>query len=44
MKQRLLDVSNHDMNQQSVILNEVIENWKGSLEQVDDISIFGIKI
>jgi very-short-patch-repair endonuclease len=32
------------MDEQKSILNETIENWKGSLEQVDDILIIGIRI
>jgi serine phosphatase RsbU (regulator of sigma subunit) len=31
----------HDMKQK---LNEVIENWKGALEQIDDICMIGIRI
>lgn len=43
-KECLLSIRNSDMTQQSVILNDVIENWKGNLEQVDDILILGIRI
>ncbi len=31
-------------NQQSEILNQRFENWKGNLEQVDDVCVIGIKI
>jgi hypothetical protein len=32
------------MEYQKKELNSVIENWKGDLEQVDDILIIGLKI
>jgi serine phosphatase RsbU (regulator of sigma subunit) len=32
------------MNEQHKILNESIEQWKGTLEQVDDILIIGIRV
>jgi len=39
-------ISNHQkpLKQQSKILEERIESWRGDLEQVDDILIIGIKI
>jgi serine phosphatase RsbU (regulator of sigma subunit)/predicted negative regulator of RcsB-dependent stress response len=35
---------NDPMNKQQEILNSAIQNWKGDLEQVDDICIIGIRI
>jgi hypothetical protein len=32
------------MDEQKSLLNETIENWKGNLEQVDDILIIGIRV
>lgn len=32
------------LNKQKEIMNVLIENWKGSLEQVDDILIVGVKV
>jgi hypothetical protein len=32
------------MNIQKEILNNVHDKWRGSLEQIDDILVFGIKI
>jgi hypothetical protein len=32
------------MNIQKNKLNSAFENWKGNLEQVDDVCIIGIKI
>jgi hypothetical protein len=32
------------MEVQKEILNERFEQWRGSLEQVDDMEVFGIKV
>lgn len=32
------------MEEQKKILNKTIEEWRGSLEQVDDILVIGIRI
>jgi len=32
------------MIEQRTILEQTINNWKGNLEQIDDILIIGIKI
>ena len=32
------------LQQQHDVLNEAFEKWKGSLEQVDDVTVIGIKI
>ena len=32
------------MKEQKKILNETFENWKGDLEQVDDILVIGISV
>jgi len=39
-------IANHHlpMEEQKAILDQKIEKWKGSLEQVDDILLIGIKI
>lgn len=39
----LLSVSHLPMQQQYEALNNAFESWKGSLEQVDDVSLVGIK-
>ncbi|MBI3501776.1 MAG: tetratricopeptide repeat protein [Bacteroidetes bacterium] len=36
--------SNKPMNEQKLILEKTFEDWKGNLEQVDDLLIIGIKI
>lgn len=40
----LLEASKLPSEQQRLRLNETIEDWRGELEQVDDILIIGIKI
>jgi ligand-binding sensor domain-containing protein/serine phosphatase RsbU (regulator of sigma subunit) len=40
----LLTNAGKSMKEQKRILDEVFENWKGNLEQVDDVCIIGIKI
>jgi serine phosphatase RsbU (regulator of sigma subunit) len=40
----LISVSDQPMTKQKEILNSNIEDWKGNLEQVDDILMIGIKI
>lgn len=43
--QEILIANAHlSMEDQKAVLNKKIEDWKGSLEQVDDILIIGIKI
>ena len=44
VQQLLLDNSDKTMTEQKKILEFTIENWKGKLEQVDDILVIGIKI
>ncbi|HET6992259.1 MAG TPA: SpoIIE family protein phosphatase, partial [Bacteroidia bacterium] len=40
---KLVSIQEKSMNQQKAILAETLENWKGNLEQVDDICIIGIR-
>ncbi len=44
LNELLLSISNKPMLYQKDELNAVIENWKGNLEQVDDVLIFGLKL
>ena len=44
LKNLLLNICNLPMNEQSVIINTNLENWMGKEEQVDDITLLGIKI
>lgn len=43
LKEILLANAHLPMQEQRAKLNEVIEKWKGNLEQIDDILIIGIK-
>ncbi len=40
----LVEVSKLPIDKQKVSLNQTIEEWRGNLEQVDDILIIGIKV
>ena len=43
-KEILLSIQNKTMNEQKTVLDTTIENWKGAMEQTDDILVIGIKI
>ncbi|MGQ0827193.1 MAG: SpoIIE family protein phosphatase [Bacteroidota bacterium] len=40
----LLEVQQHPIDKQKEILNKTIEEWRGALDQVDDILVIGLKI
>lgn len=40
----LLDIHEKPMEEQKQILDDTFEEWKGQLEQVDDVCIMGLKI
>ena len=42
-KEMLLHVQNKSMDKQKAILNQILEDWQGNLEQIDDILVFGIR-
>lgn len=44
LEERLLSIHREPMDSQKAILNTTFEEWKGALEQVDDVCIIGIKI
>ncbi len=44
LNELLLSSSNQTMLEQKNILNKTFSNWKGNLEQVDDVLIIGIKV
>lgn len=43
-KNLLLKISNLPLNQQKEILDDTFENWRGDLEQIDDVCVIGVKI
>ncbi len=43
-KELLLTNSNKPMPEQKEILNQTFENWRGSIEQIDDVVVVGVKI
>lgn len=44
IKEIILEIQGTDLTQQAQIFTEILEKWKGELEQVDDICLIGIKI
>ncbi|MGZ4053810.1 MAG: tetratricopeptide repeat protein [Bacteroidia bacterium] len=44
LQELLLTNQNKPLNQQAEILKQTFQNWKGDLEQVDDVCIIGLKI
>lgn len=40
----LLDIRNEPMHKQGRILDQKIEEWRGSYEQIDDILIIGVRV
>lgn len=44
LKDTLLEIQNNTMPEQETILNNTIEEWKGSTEQVDDILVVGVRV
>ncbi len=43
-KTLLLKISNKPMEEQKILLDSAFENWKGELEQVDDVCLIGVRI
>ncbi len=43
-KEYLRSIQNHNMDDQKELLHHYFNNWKGSLEQVDDVCVIGISI
>jgi serine phosphatase RsbU (regulator of sigma subunit) len=44
LNELLLSINSKTLNEQSKLLRETFDNWRGNLEQVDDVCIIGIKI
>jgi tetratricopeptide (TPR) repeat protein len=43
-KEILLSVQQKSMPDQKILLNDFVERWKGSREQIDDILVIGIRV
>ena len=43
-REALISVQEHSMEEQKRLLFEILQEWKGELEQVDDILVIGIKV
>lgn len=43
-EQLLLSINEKSMQEQSIIINQKFEEWKGELEQIDDVCVIGMKI
>ena len=43
-KQLLLEIHTKPLDAQKEILDARFESWKGSLDQVDDICVMGVKV
>lgn len=44
LKNLLISISNETMENQKKKIDEAFENWKGKLEQIDDVCIIGIRV
>lgn len=43
-RETLLSVQDHSMEEQKGLLFQALEDWKGELEQVDDVLVIGVRI
>ena len=43
-KNLLLSIQNETIEMQHILINDAFENWRGSLEQLDDVCVIGIRI
>ena len=44
LKELLLSIQTNTMEEQKEIINQTFENWKGSIDQVDDVCMIGVRI
>jgi serine phosphatase RsbU (regulator of sigma subunit) len=44
MKELLVSIQHLTMEDQKTALNDAFEKWRGTLEQIDDVSVIGIRI
>ncbi len=43
-KKLLLSIQQHPMEEQRSLINKAFEDWKGDLEQVDDVCVIGVRV
>jgi tetratricopeptide (TPR) repeat protein len=43
LRKFLLDIYNKEMEEQKKMINEEFDNWKGDLEQIDDVCVIGVR-
>jgi|TARA_R110000782_G_scaffold231061_1_gene317400 serine phosphatase RsbU (regulator of sigma subunit) len=43
-KELLLSIQNKTMEEQKIVLEQHFENWRGNIEQVDDVCVIGVRI
>ena len=43
-RELLLSIQDKPMEEQKTIIDEAFEDWRGSLEQIDDVCIIGVKV
>lgn len=44
LKQLLISLQDSDLNEQKVQIEKAFDNWKGKLEQVDDVCVIGLGV
>jgi serine phosphatase RsbU (regulator of sigma subunit) len=44
LKELLVSIAEKPMGEQRELLNSTFESWKGSCEQIDDVTILGMRI
>jgi serine phosphatase RsbU (regulator of sigma subunit) len=44
LKKLLLSLQDQSMDEQKTIIHQTFEDWRGTLEQVDDVCVIGVKI
>jgi serine phosphatase RsbU (regulator of sigma subunit) len=44
LSDKLKEISDKPMAEQKNILEQTLENWKGDLEQIDDVLLIGIRV
>ncbi len=44
LKELLVSIADKPMHEQQVILNKTFEEWKGGYEQIDDVTVLGLRI